>query len=166
MQSHRRRLPGELIFCLALIVFGLFILWQAYRISGFDSISSAGSFPMVAALVMVISAVVALAKTARMPRSEGEPGESLPRQFARRLVPGVLVAFTLAIAAYMVLLDPLGFLVSSYLFLVVSMRLLGSARWVRNLVVSAVALALIYVVFQTVFSVVLPSGTWLQGVLK
>jgi putative tricarboxylic transport membrane protein len=42
------------------------------------------------------------------------------------------------------------------------MRLLGSRRWSVNLGVSALSLAAIYLVFQTVFSVVLPRGTWLR----
>jgi putative tricarboxylic transport membrane protein len=49
---------------------------------------------------------------------------------------------------------------------VASMALLGSRRWGLNLLVSALALAAIYVIFQTVFSVVLPSGTLLQGLFK
>ena len=51
---------------------------------------------------------------------------------------------------------------TSYLFLVVSMRLLGGRRIVLNLLVSALSLAAIYVIFQTVFSVVLPKGVLLQ----
>jgi putative tricarboxylic transport membrane protein len=64
------------------------------------------------------------------------------------------------------LLERLGFVVASYLFLVVSMFLLGSRRVLLNLAVSAVSLAAIYVIFQTVFAVVLPKGTWWQGVLS
>lgn len=166
MSSPERRLPGELVFCLLLMVLGGFLLWHAYGISGFQSLASAGAFPMFAAVVMVVSAVVALVQSARKARSMPPKGESAVREFARRLLPGVLLLFTLVIAAYMALLERLGFVLSSYLFLVVSMFLLGSRRWVFNLVVAAVALTAIYGVFQTVFAVVLPPGAWLQGVWK
>ena len=46
------------------------------------------------------------------------------------------------------------------------MRLLGSRRWGLNLLVSALALGVIHLVFRTVFSVVLPTGVWVQGWLK
>ena len=167
MQSPpRRRLPGELVFTLLLVLFSLFMLMSAYSISGFESITSAGSFPMVATGVMVICGLIIAAGTVRAPRAERAPGETLAQQFARLLTPGVLVAFTVAIALYMLALEPVGFLVSSYLFLVISMRLLGSRRRLLNLIVSAVALGLIYVIFRTVFSVVLPTGSLLTGVFK
>ena len=84
----------------------------------------------------------------------------------QQLTPGVWVAQVLAIALYMLALQPFGFLASSYLFLVVSMRLLGSRRWVANLVISAVSLATIYVIFERAFSVVLPVGRVWQGLLR
>jgi putative tricarboxylic transport membrane protein len=161
MQTLRTRRAGELAFTGLLLVFSLFMLWQAYSISKFESITSAGSFPMFATAVMLIAALVIAGQTARaQPLPSG--GESLARQFARQITPLVLVSFTLAIVVYMVLLDLIGFLPASYLFLVVSMWLLGGRRIVLNLVVSALSLAAIYVIFQTVFSVVLPKGVLLQ----
>jgi putative tricarboxylic transport membrane protein len=74
------------------------------------------------------------------------------------------MGFTLALLAFMVLLPKLGFVVSAYAFLLASMRLLGSTRWGFNAGLSAASLALVYLIFQTVFSVILPKGTWLAGV--
>lgn len=166
MHPPRKRLAGELVFMLVLLAFSLFMLWTAWGISKFESLTSAGAFPMVATAVMVLCALQIVRRTATLERAGSPADESLARQFLRQLTPSVVVSFTVAIAAYMLLLEPLGFLPASYLFLVVSMGLLGSRRWGLNLLVSALALAAIYVIFQTVFSVVLPSGTWLQGVLK
>ena len=166
MRPRKSRLPGEMVFTLLLIVFSLFMLWQACSISGFESITSAGSYPMLATSVMVICGLFITADAARAPPTERAPGESLPQQFARLLAPGVLVRFTIAIAVYMLALEPIGFLISSYVFLLVSMWLLGSRRWWLNLVIGAVALAAIVAIFQTVFSVVLPAGSLLAGVWK
>lgn len=163
MYTPRRRLTGEIVFTGLLVVFSGFMLWTAYGISGLSSLSSAGAFPMVATAVLLLTGLVNVLQTLRSRPSEREPGESALTQFVRELTPPVVVAFTLAIVAYMLLLDRLGFLVSSYLFLVLSMGLLGSRRWLLNLVVAAVSLGAIYVVFQAVFSVVLPAGTWWQG---
>jgi len=72
--------------------------------------------------------------------------------------------FTAAVVLFMLLLSKLGVVLSAYLFLVLSMRLLGSTRWLFNILLSAVSLAVVYLIFQTVFSVILPKGTWLTGV--
>lgn len=166
MHTPRSRLPGEIAFTVILLLLSAFMLWTAYGISGFESLSSAGSFPMVATAVMVITGLVNVVHTVRTsPDPAQQPGESLAARFVRQLTPMVLIGFTLAIVVYMLALEWSGFLLSSYVFLVVSMWLLGSRRLVLNLVVSALSLAAIYVIFQTVFSVVLPSGKLLQGVL-
>lgn len=166
MHSLRRRLPGELTFALLLIVFSLFLLWQAYAIAGFDSLSSAGAFPMVAAGVMLISAAFALRDTLKSKLFSGHEGESLPQQFARQIAPSMLVLFVITITVYMVALETVGFILSSYLFLLVSMWILGSRKLFLNIWVSALVLAAVYLIFQTIFSVVLPTGSLFQGLLK
>jgi putative tricarboxylic transport membrane protein len=165
MHTARRRLAGEIVFSLILVVFSAFMLWTAYGIAGFSSLTSAGAFPLVATGILLITGLINVVHALREAPSDRVDGESLARQFVRQLTPGVLVSFTLAIAVYMVALEWAGFVISSYLFLVVSMWLLGSRRIVLNLVVAALSLAAIYVIFQTVFSVVLPTGKLLQGVL-
>lgn len=162
MPDPKKRLPGELTFTGLLLLGSLFLLFQSYGISGFESITSAGMFPMLSALVMVVTAVLVLRQTLRA-KLDRSSGESLTQQFVRQISPAVFVGFTLAVVAFMLLLPRLGFVVSAYVFLVMAMRLLGSQRWWFNLLLSAVVLALIYLVFQTVFSVVLPKGTWLVG---
>jgi putative tricarboxylic transport membrane protein len=164
MTPTDRRLPGELVFVLVLLLFGATALWQAYRISGFASWSSPGAVPMLAGLVMLVAAVRVAVATTRRPPAEVPPGSTLTREFGHALVPRVIVAFTLLIVLYMFALEPLGFVVASFLFLAAGMWVLGSRRFVYNAVISAVSLAIIYVIFQTAFSVVLPDGV-LKGVL-
>ncbi len=166
MNTTPRRQPGEIVFTLLLAAGSVFMLWEAYGISRFESITSAGVFPMLATGTMVVAALLALRGTLRAPAADAADGEGVARQFLVKITPPVVVGFTAVIASYMVLLEPLGFILASYLFLVLSMGLLGSRRWGLNLLVSAVALAAIYLVFQTAFSVVLPKGRWLAGVLQ
>jgi putative tricarboxylic transport membrane protein len=159
----RQRLPGEVAFTFVLVGLSLFLLWTAYGISGFESITSAGSFPMFAAAVMLVCALLAMGQTLRAGLAPALADESKPQQFIRQVLPWVWVGFTVTLAVYMALLNVLGFLIASYLFLNVSMLLLGSRRIGLNLLVSALSLAAIYLIFQLAFSVVLPRGTWLAG---
>lgn len=165
MHTRRRRPAGEIVFSVLLLLLSAFMLWTAYGISGFDSLTSAGAFPMVATAVMVATGIANVVHALREAPTESRIGESAAAKFFRELTPPVLVAFTVAIAVYMWLLERLGFVVASYLFLVVAMFLLGSRRIVLTLVVAAGSLAAIYLIFQTLFSVVLPKGTWLAGAL-
>jgi len=165
MDAPRRRVPGELAFVLFLLVFSLTALWEAWRIARFAAWSSPGALPMLASLVMVLSGLKVVLGTRRLPAPELEPGESLGRGFVRQVAPGRIVWFTLLIVAYMFLLEPLGFVACSFVFLVGAMYALGERRLLRSVTISAVSLAIIYVIFQTAFSVVLPDGV-LRGVLK
>jgi putative tricarboxylic transport membrane protein len=164
MHPSARRIPGELAFVLVLLVFALTALWQAYRISGLASWSSPGAVPMLAALAMAVAALRIVFVTARKPADERQQGVAPTAAFVRELLPRTIVGFTLLIVVYMFAMEPLGFVVSSFLFLVAGMRLLGERRLVYSALVSALSLAIIYVVFRTAFSVVLPQGV-LRGVL-
>ncbi len=157
MHTSHPRLPGELTFMALAVAFSAFMLWAAYNISRFESISSPGAFPMLCAALLLVTGLMSLAKTARA-RLELE-GDTFFQHFVRKLAPLQLVLFTLLIVAYALTLEIVGFLLGSYLFLLLSMQVLGSQRFGLNLLVSAVVLAAIFVVFQTAFSVVLPAGS-------
>ena len=165
MDSSRRRLPGELAFVVILMLFGLTALWQAWRISGFVSWSSPGAIPMFAALVMVVAGAKILRDTRRVPGPDTSTDAVPASRFFHAITPAVVVWLTLLIVFYMFALEPLGFLVSSFLFLVAAMFALGERRILHSALVSAISLAVIYVIFQTAFSVVLPDGV-LRGVFK
>ena len=162
----RHRLPGEKVFVLLLCGVSLFLLWASYGVSGFQSLTSAGMFPMFASAVMVACMGIVLVQTWRNQAEAPQDGESSSGHFMRRVAPKVILQAAVVIAVYMALMEQLGFLVSSYLFLVAGMQVLGSKRIGLNLVVSALVLAAIYVVFQTAFSVILPEGLVWQHVFK
>jgi putative tricarboxylic transport membrane protein len=157
MLELRTRRPGELVFSLALLVFSLLACWQAWRISGFSSLSSAGVFPMLATFTMATSGLFIVAETARA-RSEAERGAL--QRFAAEITPLRLVVFTILIVGYMLALEPAGFLLSSFAFLFLAMSFLYRKGVLVNLAISAGSLAAIYFIFRHVFSVVLPRG-WL-----
>jgi putative tricarboxylic transport membrane protein len=143
-----------------LVLLAGFSLWAAFGISRFSSISSAGAFPMVCAAAMVITAILTIAGSLRKSAPEAS-GHSDLRQFITHVMPIRLVLFAAALVGYMLLLETLGFLVSSYLYLLLSMRILGSRRLGMNSLLSLLVLAAVFLVFRTAFSVVLPVGSLL-----
>lgn len=154
MKATRERRPGELTFSLAMLAAALFVLYQAYLIAGFSSPSSPGVFPMLAAAAMVVSGLVIAVDTGRMKRGFSQAAAG----FLSEITPATWLVFTAMIVAYMLALKPLGFLVSSFLFLFAALIYLHRRGIVWALVLSAGSLAAIYVIFRHVFAVVLPEG--------
>ncbi len=148
----RRRLPGELVFCLALLMGALVLLHQAWSIAGFRSFSSAGVFPMLAAGMMVVSGAVVVLGAVRARPEAGSPGDVAG--------PKILVMGA-AITGYLFALEPLGFVVSSVLFLSVTICFLHRRDYPWMILLSIVTVGVIYLLFRKVFMVVLPSGAFL-----
>jgi hypothetical protein len=159
--APRRREPGELVFAYVALMFSLFLFSQAYKIAGFESVSSAGVFPLVATGLMVLTSLVTIARAHRL-QVTTESGSSALRAFRRQVTPRDFVVFTAITILYTAALDTLGFLLSSFLFLTTAIFYLHQRRLVFTIGVALVALTLIYVVFRVAFEVVLPRG-WVFG---
>ena len=160
MHQNETRKPGELGFSLILLGFSVWIFYQSYTISGFSSLSSAGFLPMLSSAVMSIVSLLILIKVLRK-ASLGLPLGALLVRFDREVLPRTVVIFGGLVIGYMLLLNPLGFLLSSFLFLLSSIWFLHRANLLMTLIVTVGALAGVYSVFQYVFGVLLPRGSLL-----
>jgi putative tricarboxylic transport membrane protein len=160
MELSRR--PGELVFSIILIAFALAAFWQAFDISGFKGLSTPGVFPMLATAAMVVASIFNLVSLFRSPPPSTQHG-SVAERFLREYVPPRhLVVFAL-LAAYVLTMPFLGFLVGSGIFLVAMIQFLWRKNLLVTLLISTVALALVYFVFRTLFQVVLPQGSLFPG---
>ena len=151
MTEHSTRRPGEALFALFIAGLSLFLLWSAYGISGFEALSGPGAVPMAAAATMLITAGIVLVQTLRATPAAGESIRS-------EILPGPVVVTILMVALYAALLQPLGFLPTSLLFLLVLIRILSGRSVIFCAGVSALSVLLIYLVFRIVFGVLMPEG--------
>ncbi len=154
----RPREPGETVFACLMLLLGLFVMAEGWRLDAFQSPSSAGIFPAFAGLVMAVSAAAVIVRTCRMAPPLAAAEQGLVRAFLRRVTPKEVAAMAALMVAYMLALEPLGFLVASFAFLLVAILYLHRRGLIFAAVVSAATLALIWVVFRLVFTVVLPAG--------
>lgn len=156
MKNKRKLEAGETAFTWMMLMFSIFVLIMAYRISGLSSVSSPGAFPMLAAVIMVGSIVVLLLdnRKATKPDSDGVVEEL--RMAAQDIFHPVFLIYTAIIILYMILLQPLHFIPSSFCFLLGSIILLKGSTPVKSLLITVVLLASIYVIFHYLFRVVLP----------
>ncbi|QYK41465.1 MAG: tripartite tricarboxylate transporter TctB family protein [Paracoccaceae bacterium] len=151
MVSQHPRRPGELAFNAAVFAVSLFLFHTAYKISGFEALSAPGTVPMATTGLMVITAGIVLIESLR---KSGVTGERIERD----ILPLPVIATILLIAAYALLLKPLGFLPTSFLFLAAMIRMLSGRGLVWTFGISAFCVILVWVVFRLVFSVLMPAG--------
>ncbi|MCU0883883.1 MAG: tripartite tricarboxylate transporter TctB family protein [Beijerinckiaceae bacterium] len=151
MSVVRTRRPGEAVFSLFLAGVSGFLLWTAFGISGFEALSSPGALPMAAAGTMLVTALAVAVQTLR---SAPDKAQTL----ARDIVPMPIVLTVVLVAGYALLLKPLGFLPTSFLFVAILIRMLGGQGLIFCAAISAGSVFLIYVVFRVIFNVLMPEG--------
>lgn len=147
----KERRPGEIAFAAFLVVASLGLLWSAYGISGFRALSGAGSVPMATTAVMVISGLIILVQTSARPKVRTET-------IGRDILPLTIIVVALMLLTYGILLQPLGFLPTSALFLIAAIKFLSRRSWVFTVTVALGSLILIWLIFRIVFTVLMPSG--------
>ena len=147
------RRPGELLFALLLFVFSVSAFWQAYLISGFSGKATPGVFPMLAAGIMVVSGLMTLLSAARMPKKPDDKSCFFVEVLSFNHFVLIVLVF-----GYVILMPVLGFVISSGLFLFCSFQFLWRKNPLVILALTAVTLAVIYIIFREVFQIFLPQG--------
>lgn len=146
---------GELYFDLAVLVASLIILILAYRISGL-ALSAAGTFPMASSAVMVASMLMILWNNQKKDRVNQDGFVSELRQTIQQVFTKDLMVFTCLTTFYIAAIEPLHFLPSSFVFIMLSIIYLKGSTLGRATLISAATLAFIYIVFLYFFKVLLP----------
>lgn len=156
MSQQQQLHYGERAFNWLLLIFSLGVFFAAYRISGFSSISSPGAFPIGLSVLMIGSMLTIVVGQFRKRKPESNGALDEARQFLHEHFPRPFVIFALLAIGYLVLLVPLGFIISTLLFLFVSMVYFRRGQLLMSALISAGSLAIIYGLFKLLFQVYLP----------
>ncbi|MCP1170654.1 tripartite tricarboxylate transporter TctB family protein [Limimaricola litoreus] len=156
MPEPTKKKPGETAFALFLVGLSGFLLWQAWGIAGFEALSSPGAFPMAVTFTMLLSSGPILFRTLRV-------ADRAPLRFFTDIAPPVILIMFAMMLGYAFLLKPLGFLPTSLAFLTLSILGLRRRGLAWSFGVSLVSLALVYLVFRIVFTVLMPQGIVPEG---
>ena len=114
-----------------------------------------GFFPFGAGLILGMLSAVVFIQTRRAASSTGEDKKSV------LISPGAgkkIVLTTVALLAYVVGMEYLGFLVSTFFFLAFLLRVIEPQRWGVVLLESLLASGMCYFIFQIWLRVELPRG--------
>lgn len=151
MHDKNSRLPGERIFAVLMAVISLIAVLSAYGISGFEALSSPGAFPLAVSAVMLIASAIIVAQSFRLPKS-------MTVTSLGTILPWRVLFMIVMVVLYALVVQPLGFLPTSFLFVFLSIQVLGGGNVLRNIGYTALSLVLIYAVFRLIFSVLMPEG--------
>jgi putative tricarboxylic transport membrane protein len=141
----------------------MFVFAVAYLVAAFaipepsfeNAVVGPKAVPLAIGVALVATSLALAIRGFVWGRSERDAasGEAAPPQDFRKL--GV-VAFLLL--AYILIFIPIGYAISTFLFMMSVTMYLDREHWVRNLVYAVVFSAVVYSIFVYVFGVQLPAG--------
>lgn len=154
--NTRKKVPvGERTFCVLLLIFSITVLYQAYLIAGFSSVSSPGAFPLGISVVLLLSSIRVLFEL-RGKDTHGEGWLASAKRFSHEHFPRHIVVFTLLAVAYLAAIQWASFYASTFVFLMLSIVYLRRGKVLSALFASSLSVLAIYLLFTLAFSVYLP----------
>lgn len=152
---------GELVICLALIVFCLICLANLFLGMGtmvdYDPMGPiAWPAILIALLLVMLTANIVLILRRRKAVVTGETGYSWPGWKA--ILTHKLTFSIVFLLLYAFLLDNIGFLFSTPLFILAYTTLLGQKSWKVRIIAALAATIVLYLLFSRLLQVPLPRG--------
>ncbi len=157
--NERKRLKGEQGFFMILGLVSLFFFIVSLKMFiSAPTLSGEGTIPLLCCIVMLVTTVMSLMELRGYPKAfeKGIPIVQKAKETLQYLFPGKVGIITIYCVLYGVVLSLLGFAVSTFLFLVVSMLTLSSGKKLRTVLISLATTVAIIVLFQYIFQVQLP----------
>ncbi|XAW89005.1 tripartite tricarboxylate transporter TctB family protein [Vibrio sp. CDRSL-10 TSBA] len=154
----KSRKPGELVFSVLMVLLSAGLLYQAFFISDSHALSSPGAFPMSAAAIMLVFSSITVFDTLKK-----TPVPSALRAFLQQIVPTNVVIMLVLIGLFAFCLESIGFVITTFVFLTVTLLLLHQRNLVKAVSIALLALVVIYIIFRLVFLVILPEGVIPEG---
>ena len=131
------------------ILTGLFFILESQALSdnSYGSVVGSSVFPVGLGVVMVLLSILNFFQTYRT-RQTNKPKESL--QYKKFLI------MLAALIAYVLLLEPLGYIISTFLFLLVGFQTMGRGKVWASVGISAAISGGVYAVYVDLMSGTLP----------
>jgi putative tricarboxylic transport membrane protein len=156
---------AQYLVCAVLVAVGAFLIYDAVTLeAGFAKVDPVGPklFPIVIGVVLIVLAVILAIVIPRGSMGEADAGEDVdPNMPGDWRTVGLLVA---AFVALILLVDPLGWVITSTLFFAGAATILGSRHYIRNIAIGLVLALVSFYGFYSGLGIPLPAGI-LDGIL-
>ncbi|MCE5264369.1 MAG: tripartite tricarboxylate transporter TctB family protein [Deltaproteobacteria bacterium] len=140
------------------LLFSVVMSREAFRLPmGVMRDPGAGFFPLLIALVTGLLAVIALVQALRTKREQGDgPRVSSPEEPFRWWNLVIIVA---ALAAYALTLETIGFLIDTFLFMFLLVKVIEPQSWAKSLIAALITAVASELFFNVLLQAQIPQGT-------
>jgi putative tricarboxylic transport membrane protein len=146
---------SEMMTGIVLMVLSGFVIWEALEMPPSATFGpGAGFLPFWLGIVLAVLATILFVSAWRRPATEkeGEP-----------VFPGKQALFTIVLtltglAGYILLIEVLGYLMDTFLFIVFLMKAVEREKWPLTLMIAAGTTAVLFFTFQILLKITLPSN--------
>lgn len=152
-----------------LLLTGLYLLWEAWKAVGDEELTiiSPRIAPLVVTGMWVLFAAIYFVRQlvnptldypAPEPSDEDEDEHAAADTVHDPIDWKTPTLVAVLLAAYVFLMEPAGFVLSTAAFYLAASRVLGSRKWIRDIVVAVVLALGVYLAFTRLLDIVLPEG--------
>jgi putative tricarboxylic transport membrane protein len=156
---------AQYIVCAVLVAVGAFLIYDALSLeAGFAKVDPVGPklFPLAIGVILLVLAVILAVAISRGSVGEADAGEDVdPNTPGDWRTVGLLVGLFVAV---ILLVGPLGWVITSTLLFAGAATILGSRHYIRNLVIGVVLALASFYAFYSGLGIPLPAGI-LDGIL-
>jgi putative tricarboxylic transport membrane protein len=156
---------AQYVVCAVLVLVGAFLIYDALTLeAGFAKVDPVGpkAFPLVIGIVLVLLAVVLAVAIPRGSVGEADAGEDVdPEAPSDWRTVGLLVGVFVAV---ILLVEPLGWVITGTLLFAGAATILGNRHYVRNIAIGLVLALVSFYAFYSGLGIPLPAGI-LDGIL-
>lgn len=161
----RRIDRAQYLICAVLVVVGAFLIVDALRLTaGFAKVDPVGprAFPIVIGAVLIVLAVILAVAIPRGSVGEADAGEDVdPEAPSDWRTVGLLVGLFIAV---ILLVQPLGWVITGTLLFAGAVAVLGNPHWIRNIAIGLALSLISFYAFYSGLGIPLPAGI-LDGIL-
>ena len=141
----------------ALLALGLFLAFQSIRLPLWGSSGpEAGFYPLAIAVIIVSLSLFLVLKSGILARPRGE--EKLVEQGMEKIRFHKVFAYLVLMLLYGILVEKVGFLITSALLLFLILKLVERQGWKATLLVGVTSIVISYALFVYFLQVPLPRG--------
>ena len=149
---------ADVITSIVLLVLSGLMIWEAYQMPPSATFGpGAGFLPIGVGLVLAILATILLVEAWRRP---GDLNSKSPFPAIKPLIRVVLLL--VGLMAYISLIEVIGFLVDTFLYVTFLMWVVEREKWQKSLAVAVLTTAGLYIIFQTLLGIKLPSNMFVS----
>jgi putative tricarboxylic transport membrane protein len=146
---------ADTITAIILLVFSGYVIQESWRMPPSATFGpSAGFLPLWLGVLLAILATILLLTSWTRPASEKDGKPIFPGRQAVLAITLVMVG----LAAYILLIEVLGFVVDTFLFIVFLMKAVEHEKWPLSLMIAAGTTVVLFVTFQILLQITLPSN--------